>query len=72
MLRWKVVTGFFYPPVLHIAPSSVSCADSYGLRCFALDCIELSPGQFDPRGEAYVLCCVEDSMALVIAPPTPP
>ena len=26
---------------------------------FALDCIELSPGQFDPQGEAYVLCYVK-------------
>ncbi len=51
--RQRVVTITFYPPVFHIAPSSVSCADSYGLRCFALDCIELSPGQFDPRGEAF-------------------
>ena len=24
-----------------------------------MDFIELSPGQFDPRGEAYVLCYVE-------------
>ena len=23
-----------------------------------MDCIELSPGQFDPQGEAYVLCYV--------------
>ena len=23
-----------------------------------MDCIELSPGQFDPHGEAYVLCYV--------------
>ena len=32
--------------------------DSSGLRSFALDFIELSPGQFDPQGEAYVLCYV--------------
>ena len=41
-----------------IAPSSVSSADSYGLRWLRLDLTELSPGQFDPRGEAYVLCYV--------------
>ena len=42
----------------HIAPSSVSCADSYGLRWLRLDLTELSPGQFDPQGEAYVLSYV--------------
>ena len=50
---------FFYPPIHHIAPSSVTFGDSYGLRSFALDCIELSPGQSDPRGEAYATSYVE-------------
>ena len=47
----------------HIAPSSVSCADSYGFRWLRLDLTELSPGQFGPQGEAYAIrlrwdfCC---------------
>ena len=48
-----------------IAPSSVSCADSYGLRWLRLDLTELSPGQFDPQGEAYVLCYVVVFAAVV-------
>ena len=30
--RAKAAAGFHYPPILHIAPSSVSCADSFPPR----------------------------------------
>ena len=40
LLRWKVGTGFFYPPIFHIAPSSVTFGDSFpprgSLRYFAM------------------------------------
>ena len=49
-LRWQ--RGSSTLRYKEITPSSVTFGDSYGLRSFALDCIELSPGQFDPQGEA--------------------
>ena len=36
-------------------PSSVSCADSYGLRWLRIGCIELSPDSSTPRGSLRAL-----------------
>ena len=51
--------GVFYLPFFQHPPPISQPADSYGLRWLRIGLHRTVPGQFDPQGEAYVLCCVK-------------